>query len=43
MSTHIPHVPHPFLRFAIDHPQAGNWIVLAVITLAAILMWTLQS
>ena len=46
MSTHRPHHPpqdHPFLRFAIDHPQADNWLLLAFITLAAFLMWYLIS
>ncbi len=46
MRTHLPHHPHqdhPFLRFAIDHPQADSWLLLAFITLAALVMWLLNS
>ena len=40
---HLPHHPtHPFLRFTLNHPQAGNWLVLALVTAGALALWWLK-
>ena len=45
MASHFhptPHVPHPFLRFTLNHPQAGNWLVLALVTVGGLVLWWLN-
>ena len=48
MTTHLHFHPHfhpharppvPLLRFAIEHPNAGDWLLLTAWTLAALLLW----
>ena len=33
------HPQVPLTRFALDHPYAGEWTLVAVGTLAALLLW----
>lgn len=42
--AHPRHHPHghthrPFGTFAIEHPYAGDWLLVAAGTLAALLLW----
>ena len=38
-----PHSPHQVRRFALEHPYATDQVVLILVTLAAILVWLLNS
>ena len=43
---HSHHRPHPLLPvrlYAVGHPYASEWAALAAITLAAALLWLLNS
>jgi hypothetical protein len=46
MATHL-HVhshPHTPIRwFAWEHPYAGEWLILALVSLAALLLWLSNS
>jgi hypothetical protein len=42
-SHHHPHLMLPLRLYAVGHPFASEWATLAAITLAAILLWILNS
>jgi len=37
------HRPLPLTRFAAGHPYAGEWVLLVLGTLAALVLWFWQS
>jgi hypothetical protein len=40
MASHLhPHPHTPIRGFAWEHPYAGEWLILALATLAALLLW----
>jgi len=40
MATHLHHHPHlPLRGFVMEHPFAGDWVILVAGTLAALLLW----
>ena len=50
MATHLHFHPHsqsqthaPIRWFAWEHPYAGEWLILALVTLAALLLWLSNS
>jgi hypothetical protein len=46
MTTHAHHHPHPHLPlrfFPVEHPYAGDWLLVAAGTLAALLLWYWNS
>jgi len=48
MATHLHFHAHsqthtPIRWFAWEHPYAGDWLILALVTLAALLLWLSNS
>jgi hypothetical protein len=48
MATHLPFHPRthphtPIRWFALEHPYAGDWLILVFGTLAALLLWLRNS
>jgi hypothetical protein len=48
MATHLHFHPHthshtPIRWFAIEHPYAGDWLILVMGTVAALLLWLWNS
>jgi hypothetical protein len=40
--THA-HSAHPLRWFALEHPYAPDWAVLAMVTLGALVLWILNA
>jgi hypothetical protein len=46
MATHLhvhPHSHAPIRWYSMEHPYAGDWLILAFGTLAALLLWLWNS
>ena len=46
MATHLHFHPHPHTPihwYSMEHPYAGDWLILAFGTLAALLLWLWNS